>query len=147
VQAKTVLRHDADASWNAGLVMGLHRRRADASDEGGNTPYALVPFTVSSQDAANALHVTLGWQRDRNSHRDVTVWGVAGEMAAGKGFTVLGEVFGENAARPFVRIGARYAAVKDRVDVDLSIVGRSGGGRDERIVSLGVTLQTGRFLP
>lgn len=64
-----------------------------------------------------------------------------------RGFTPPAEVFGENAERPFVRAGVRLRLVKDELDLDLTVVARPGGTRDERFVSLGVFWQSGRWLP
>jgi hypothetical protein len=143
-QAKTVFRHDDNAAWNAGLVVGVVRRPADSLDDGWRNPYVLVPFTIGTPGSAS-LHANVGWRRD-SSRRNVTLWGIASESAVHGGFAWLGEVFGENRERPFLRIGGRYALVKDHVDIDLSMVTRRRAAREERWVSLGVTVQSGRFL-
>jgi hypothetical protein len=72
---------------------------------------------------------------------------MAAEVAVREALTLVGEVFGENAEPPFVRLGARYTAIRDQLDVDLTFVTRPGGTREERFLSLGVTWQSGRFLP
>ena len=43
--------------------------------------------------------------------------------------------------------GLRYVAIKDRVELDLSYAARPGGPRDERLLSLGLTWQSGRISP
>lgn len=61
--------------------------------------------------------------------------------------TAVAEAFGRNAERPFLRAGGRVSVIRDSLDLDLTVVTRPGGTRDERFVSLGVFWQSGRFLP
>ena len=58
--------------------------------------------------------------------RSSTLWGVAVERPVHAAFTVLAESFGDDRGNPFFRVGGRYAAIKDRLDFDLSFVTRSG---------------------
>ena len=147
VQAKTVLPSADDAPWNAGLVLGVIRRVRESQGNGWDNPYAIVPITFSPPDSSTALHVNIGWRHDRSGNRNLTLWGLAAETGAGERWTLLGEAFGENSQRPFMRLGVRYAAIKDHLEFDLSAVTRPGGTREERFVSLGVTWQSGRILP
>jgi hypothetical protein len=146
-QAKTVFPNVEDSPWNVGLVLGVIRRPLEERANGWQNPYALVPFTLTPSDTPHAFHASVGWRQDRADRRNVTLWGIAAEARLSERFALLGEAFGENAQRPFVRMGARYSAIKDRLDVDLSLVTRPGGTREERFVSLGVTWQSGRILP
>jgi hypothetical protein len=146
-QAKTVFRGAPDAPLKAGLILGVTRRPIEPEHNGWHNPYAIVPLTYTQRDSTNTFHTALGVRHDRSSGRNVTLWGIAAERAIGERFTALGEVFGENARNPFYRIGGRYTAIRDHLDIDLTIVARPGGTREERFVSLGVTWQSGRFLP
>lgn len=146
-QAKTVFPNAEDSPWNVGLVLGAIRKPLEAQYNGWDNPYAIVPFSITPSGTANAFHANIGWRRDRAENRNVTLWGIAVEAGAGERFTLHGEVFGENAQRPLLRIGARYAAIRDHLDFDLSMVTRPGGTKEERFVSLGVTWQSGRILP
>jgi hypothetical protein len=105
----------------------------------------IVPFSFVVGEGF--VHVDAGWARDREARRDVATWGIAGEMPAGERLTLVAEAFGEDRRRPFVRLGGRWSVIKDVLDVDLTVVTRPGGTRDERLVSLGVFWQSGRFLP
>lgn len=147
VQAKAVLPAAEKSPWNLGIVFGLTRRPLEAQFNGWDNPYVVVPFSVLPPNSRNAFHANIGWRLDRAGLRNVTLWGLAAETGIGERFTLLGEVFGENSEKPSIRVGGRYSAIKDHLDLDLSLVTRPGGNREERWVSLGVTWQSGRFLP
>jgi hypothetical protein len=70
-----------------------------------------------------------------------TKWGAIDRL------TLLTEAYGQNSERPFVRVAARWTAIRNTLDVDLSWVSRPGGSNAERLVSFGVTWQLGAFLP
>ena len=52
---------------------------------------------------------------------------------------MVAEAFGEGSGDPFARAGFRWAALKDRLWIDLTQVVRVGGERTERFTSLGLT--------
>lgn len=139
-QAKTVLRSMEEAPWGVGLVAGVTRKQRD-THRGWENPFLIVPVSAESKAASTTFHANVGWSHDRAERRHVTVWGVAAETAVSERLTLLAEAFGENAARPFLRAGGRFSVIKDRLDLDLTIVTRPGGTRDERFVSLGLYLQ------
>jgi hypothetical protein len=144
-QAKTILRSARDDSpWSLGMTLGLSDHRNQVHS-GWNHPYVLLPLSISVE--AVTIHLQPGWARDREPHRNLAVWGVAGEFAASERVTYLAEVFGENREKPFVRAGGRWTAIKDRLDLDLTYVTRPAGTREERYVSLGLTWQIGKSLP
>jgi hypothetical protein len=145
VQAKTVFPSADGSPWKAGLVLGVIRRPREPEHNGWDNPFVIVPVSYFGENMA--VHVNAGSVRDAAANRNLTLWGVAGEAKANERWTLLGEVFGENSGRPFIRVGARFAAIKDQLDVDVSAVTRPGGTREERFVSLGVTWVTGRILP
>ena len=145
LQAKTVLRSLDPSSWGAGVAAGLMRHPANQRFRGFENPYVNVP--VSFAVGSGLVHVNAGWNRDREARRDVTTWGVAGEMPVTPRVTAVAEAFGRNREHPFLRAGGRVSVIRDSLDLDLTLVTRPGGTRDERFVSLGVFWQSGRFLP
>ena len=88
----------------------------------------------------------MGTARVRDEGRNLTLWGVALEKPVTQRLTLLGEAFGENASKPFVRVGGRYTLF-EKFDVDLTWVTRSGGTGEERFWSLGFHWETSPFLP
>lgn len=145
-QAKTLWRPSEDAPWAIGLVTGVNRKQRE-THRGWENPYVIVPLSVTSEATGTTFHFATGWSHDRADDRDVTLWGVAAEKAVTPRLTLLAEAYGENAARPFFRAGGRYSLIRDRLDMDLTVVTRSGGTRADRLISLGLFWQTGRFLP
>jgi len=143
-QAKTILREATDAEpWGLGLVLGVTRRPLNEERRGWNHPYLYGIYTQGLCNTSVLFHFNAGWTRDAASRRDFTTWGVAVEGEVRDGVSLLAEAFGANATAPFVRAGARWMAVKDRLAFDLSWVKRPGGARDERFVSVGGTAWTG----
>ena len=148
IQAKTLLREMTDQEpWGVGLVAGVTRRPLNETHRGWHNPYVLVPFTQLICNTPLTFHANLGWARDREARRDVTLWGAALEAQVGSRITLLAEAYGQNWEKPFLRIGGRWSAIKDRLDLDLTWVSRPGGSGDERLVSLGVSWQSGALLP
>ena len=145
-QAKKVLRESRDDSpWAMGLVLGVSRRPLDEIHDGWDNPYVLVPFSFTLGDVT--VHAQPGWARDRETGSNQTVWGIAAEVAVWRQITVVAEAFGVDSERPFLRAGARWTAIADRLEFDLTYVTRPGGARDERYLSAGLTFYTGAFLP
>lgn len=143
-QAKTLLREMTEEEpWGVALVVGVAKRPLNASHRGWHHPYVLIPFTQAICNTPLVVHANVGWIRDREHRRDLALWGVAIEAEALERVTLLAEAYGQNSEKPFVRVGGRWTAVKDRLDIDLTWVTRPGGARGERFVSLGVTWQSG----
>lgn len=148
IQAKTLLREMTDPEpWGVGLVVGVTKRPLNETHRGWQNPYVLVPFTQLICNTPLTFHANVGWARDREARRDVTLWGAALEAKVGERLTLLGEAHGQNSEKPFVRVGGRWAAIDGRLDVDLTWVTRPGGSSNERLVSLGVTWYSGALLP
>lgn len=145
-QGKTLFRSLDDSPWGVGLTVGVTRKAQRETHRGWENPYVIVPVSLTPSEATT-IHFNVGWSQDRAKRRNVTLWGVAAESAVTQRLTLLAEAFGENARRPFLRAGGRVSAIKDTLDFDLTVVGRPGGTRGERFVSLGVFWQSGRFLP
>jgi hypothetical protein len=145
-QAKGLFKEIDDASrWGVGWVVGVNRDPRREAQRGWKDPYALVPASFAAGDAL--IHANLGWSRDRAERRDRSIWGTAIEVPGGARVTWLAEAFGEGSQKPFLRAGARIGVVKDVFEIDVTIVSRPGGTREERYISLGVFWQSGRLLP
>lgn len=137
-QAKSVIRAARDDSpWAMGVTAGITRRPLAQAHRGWEHPYVIVPMTLNA--GALTFHASPGWTRNRETGQDRALWGVAGEWAASGRLDVVAETFGEGSADPFARAGLRWAAVKDRLWIDLTQVVRLGGERSERFTSLGLT--------
>ena len=134
-----------EGPFSLGGAVGVVRRGLDAHVHRWDNPYVLA--IGSGEFGPVVLHANVGWSRDRETGRDVTPWGVAIEHAVHKRTTLLAEAFGVNRERPFLRAGIRHAAIAERLDLDLSVVARAGGGRSDRLISVGFLYQTGRFIP
>ena len=145
-QAKGLFKESDDASpWGVGWVVGINRDLLRETHRGWKDPYVLVPASVALGDVL--IHANLGWSRDRAERRDRSIWGAAIEIPAGTHVTWVAEAFGEGSEKPFLRAGARIGVVKEVLDIDVTVVSRPGGTREERYISLGVFWQSGRFLP
>jgi len=145
-QAKGLFRESTEASpWAVGWVLGVIRRPQSETHNGWENPYALLPVTYTT--GTFTFHVQPGWARNRETGQDLTVWGAAAEWHVTPAWDVVGEVFGENSAKPFVRAGLRWTPIKDYLDIDLTYVTRTGGTREERLVSFGFTWYGPPILP
>jgi hypothetical protein len=149
-QGKYAFRSVDEGPWGAGIVVGLQRspRREEKNDWG--DAYMILPFSFwlgADDNLRPVVHLNVGTTRVRDEGRNLTLWGAAWEMPLTDRLTVLGETYGENAAKPFFRLGGRYTVVDKVLDVDLTYVMRSGGTRDDRLWSLGFHWQTAPLLP
>ena len=145
VQGKKVLVHPTEGGAGFGIVAGFARIVRRETHRGYEDPYALVPVTWTPT-AGTAVHLNLGWTRDRDAKSDAMLWGIAGEHAITPRVTLVAETFGTDRDRPFGRIGARVNAAKG-LDFDLTVVGRSGGSSADRYLSIGLTWASSPFLP
>ena len=145
-QAKGLFKEiEGDSRWGVGWVVGISRDPLRETPRGWQDPYVIVPVSVAVGEAL--VHANLGWSRNRAEGRDRAIWGAAVEIPGGERITWVGEAFGEGSGNPFLRAGLKFSVVKDVFDVDLTVVSRPGGTREERYFSLGVFWQSGRFLP
>jgi hypothetical protein len=141
-QAKRVLVEPADAALGIGVVIGVGRRVLNERHRGWQNPYVTVPFTRPFGDAV--LHANIGWSRDKEASRDMATWGLAAERPQGR-WTLLGEVFGANSDPPYWRLGGRWSAVPEVLDIDLTWIRRRGGEASDRAVSIGFTVVSPPF--
>ncbi len=147
-QMKHAFRKVSEGEWGIGLVAGLTRHRVRESQTDWGDPYVIVPFSFGigeDKDSRWLVHLNVGNSRNREEARNITLWGVAFEKPVTERFTVLGEVYGENASHPFYRAGGRYTVIPDHLSIDLTYVGRSGGSTEDRLWSLGFHLEGDLF--
>ena len=128
-----------------GAVAGVIRRPMAETARGWENPYLIALF--SRKLGSTFVHVNAGWSRDRDERKDSATWGVALESSVSGAITLLGEAYGADREKPFLRAGIRYTAIAGLLDLDASIVSRPGGDRSDRLISIGFLVQTGRFLP
>ena len=145
LQAKTLFPAATASPWRAGIVIGVAKRPLNERHRGFHHPYVTIPVSFEIGEAM--IHANGGWSRDREAGRNLATWGLAGEALLSESLTVVAEAFGQDRERPLLRAGVRLSVVKEILDLDLTVVTRPGGTRDERFVSLGVFWQSGRFLP
>ncbi len=148
-QAKYAFKSIDDGPWGVGLVLGAARSLNREEKNNWGDPYLIVPVSFGfgeDKDSRLLVHLNIGATRARDESRNLTLWGVAFEKPLTEKFTVLGEVYGENAKNPYIRFGGRYTLF-DKFDVDLTYVTRSGGVKEDRFFSVGFHLETDPFLP
>lgn len=149
VQAKHAFRSIDDGDWGIGAVAGMSRFPQREERSGWGDPYLIVPLSLAigeDKDTRALVHLNAGTMRVRDRRRDLTLWGIAVEKPVNKRLTVLAEAWGENSARPFARVGTRFALLEG-LDADFSWVARAGGAKEERYWSLGLHWETKPFLP
>ena len=146
LQAKTLFRPLATNDWGWGLAVGkvFHPGISPGPNLLGNT-YAYIPVSVSFNNDALILHTNIGWLRDQASGRQNTTWGVGTEMKITDRLLAIAETFGDNRAQPYWQIGARFAVVPDKVQIDTTIGGQVDGPRDGRWISFGLRLTPDRL--
>lgn len=143
-QVKHAFRKVDDGAWGIGLVAGMARDRTREVKNDWGDPYFIVPFSFGigeDKDTRWLVHLNIGTTRNREEARNLTLWGVAAEKPVTERLTLVGEAFGENAGKPFYRVGGRFTVIPDHLDIDLTYVDRPGGERGDRLWSLGFHLE------
>lgn len=145
-QLKTLFRPLDTNGWGIGLAIGTVRHPAvnPGPNQFGNT-YAYVPLSLSFADDRVVLHANAGVLHDRRSGRDSTTWGLGAEIRLGERVLGIAETFGDNRDKPFWQLGARYAVVPDRVQIDATLGQRFSGTTAERWFSFGLRLTPDRL--
>jgi hypothetical protein len=83
------------------------------------------------------FHANLGLTRNHVEGRNAKVYAFAVERLGEQGIDVGGEVFGQSGESAWIGAGARYAIEAEKLWVDLSLAGQSGGSH-ARQVTLGL---------
>ncbi|WP_026224816.1 hypothetical protein [Methyloversatilis thermotolerans] len=145
-QLKTLFRPLDTHDWGWGVAVGTVRH--PAVNPGPNllgNSYVYVPLSRSLLDDRIVLHVNAGMLHDRQSDRSNLTWGVGAEVKLGGAWTGIVETFGDNRDKPFWQVGARYALVPDRVQIDATIGQQFAGPGDSQWFSLGLRLTPDRL--
>jgi len=94
---------------------------------------------VGTQTAGRMLfHGNVGFARDHFERENLVPWAAAAEHL-GERFDFGGEVFAEGRRSAWLGAGARYAALPDRLSLDLSYAVRTNSARTRR-ATFGMTL-------
>ncbi len=136
LQAKTVWRALRPDGWGAALAAGTSVDPVS----GARDLYAYLPLSWSINNDARFVHLNLGARRDDAKGQKVFTWGVGLEQPLDATFVVIAETFGQDKGNPLAQIGLRASLVPDRLQVDATMGGRFGGGRDQRWLSIGLRL-------
>ena len=140
-QAKTLFRPLETDGWGWGLAIGTirHPEINPGPNLLGNT-YAYLPFSLSFLGDAVILHANLGWLRDKETKSSRTTWGLGGEFKLTNRLLGIAEAFGDDLNRPYGQIGARYAIVPDRIQVDATMGQQIAGPSRSQWISFGLRL-------
>lgn len=146
LQFKTLFKPLESNTWGIGLAAGTvrHPEVNPGPNLFGNS-YVYAPMSYSLFDDAVVLHGNLGWLRDRASGRSNTTWGVGGEFKLSERLLGIAESFGDDRVKPYWQVGARYAIVPDRVQVDATVGQQLNGPREGRWISFGLRLTPDRL--
>ena len=102
---------------------------------------------MPSTDGRRTVHTNLGWTHDRRDGSDHLTWGVGLELEQTSRLFWVAESYGRDDGDPWYQAGVRFWIWPDRVQIDTTIGGRFGDGRDARWVSVGLPLLSPAFLP
>lgn len=115
------------AAFADGRIAVAGSLAAEVRSDGGPVTAALnVPVTVQASDGL-LVHLNLGWiQTDGDGH---ATWGINAERRLTARITAIAETFGDDQGGRGWQAGLRYAAVPDRLDLDVT-VGQPDADRD-----------------
>lgn len=148
IQVKHLLRPLDERGWGAGIAVGQSARSETAHRSGlAGDAYATLLFSAASRDEALVLHLNLGWQHQRDRHRDRGTWGLGFEARLAPRWTLFGESFGDGAQRPGWQLGVGHWLAPERVQLVASAGDRWGGPGGERWLSIGIRLLSPPLLP
>lgn len=136
LSGKTSLRELTEAGSGFALAYTLLAAKPRGRSMRGDASEVRAVLTVPQ--GAWQLHANLGVSRDHAAGRTSTTWGVALERAGAVGaLDLMGEVFGDDRARPWVQVGLRYPLIADRLFIDAAWATQPSRHGD-RLVSVGV---------
>lgn len=142
-QVKTLVRPLQTDGWGWGLAAGTvrHPDISPGPNLLGNT-YAYLPASFSFAGDRVVVHANFGWLRERVTNRDSVTWGLGTEWQVGERWTVIAESFGDHRNTPYWQVGARYAILPNRVQVDATVGRQFSDVAGTRWISVGL-----RFTP
>ena len=147
IQAKTLFRPLKTDDWGWGLAVGniRHPEVNPGPNLLGNS-YLYLPFSRSLNGDQTVVHANVGRLKDRASGAQHTTWGLGGEFRLNTRWQAIAEVFGDDQVRPYWQVGARYAVVPDKVQIDATVGQQMEGPLSGRWFSLGLRLTPEHFL-
>jgi hypothetical protein len=103
-----------------GLGLTLAWGLVSAKAESGSMEHELTYLNaVATRELARGWtgHANLGWVRSESASASSTTWNLALERALGNGVDLMGEVYGDDRAKPWIGVGARWA-VSDKLSLN-----------------------------
>ena len=140
-QVKTLVRPLEVDGWGWGLAAGSvrHPDISPGPNLLGNT-YAYLPASFSFAGDRVVVHSNVGWLRERVTGRNNLTWGVGTEIVASERLLLIAETFGDHRNRPYWQVGARFAIVPNRVQVDATAGRQFSDVPGSRWISIGLRL-------
>ena len=114
ISGKTVLRELTDDQAGIALAYALEAEKPS----GLRTRHAGSELTLvlSVPQGPWLWHAQLGWHRDHPDAQNRTVWGLALERAQALGaWYLMGELVGDDRTEPWLRLGARWNVLPQRL--------------------------------
>ena len=105
-----------------GLGVSLAWGLVSAKAESGSMEHELSYLNaVATRELARGWtgHANLGWLRSESARASSTTWNLALEHTLGNGVDLMGEVYGDDRAKPWIGVGARWA-VSDKLSLNAS---------------------------
>jgi len=131
VTGKTALRALSDDSYGIALAYTI---------DGNRTPGEPLRHTGSSASLVVSVphghtmfHANLGLTRNHVEGRNAKVYALAVERPGEQGIDVGVELFGQSSESPWIGAGARYAVRAEKLWVDFSFAGQSGGSHARQL--------------
>lgn len=103
-----------------GLGLSLAYGLVSAKAENGSMEHELSYLNaVATRELARGWtgHANLGWLRSESASTNSTTWNLALERALGNGVDLMGELYGDDRAKPWIGVGARWA-VSDKLSLN-----------------------------
>lgn len=143
VQLKTLFKPLETGGWGYGFALGRARHIGAGVDDSSNVQrYFYVPVSRSLLADRLILHLNLGATEPSGRERLRGIGGFGGEFdLTGAGRTwLMGEIFDQQAGRPFFQVGMRRWLVPGHVQLDATYGDRLDAGSAERWFTLGLRL-------
>ncbi len=134
---KTGLLPREDGQTGLTLAWGLAATREPGQSMKHELTYLNLVATRGFADGLTG-HANLGWLRSESARASTTTWNLALEQAVGGGVDLLGEVYGDDRARPWLGLGLRWAA-SERLSLNASWATQDERPR-QRLATLGFKL-------
>ncbi len=143
VQFKTLFKPLETDGWGYGLAVGRARHIGAGVDDTSNLQrYVYLPISRSLFGDRLVIHTNIGATEPSGGERLRGIGGIGGELdITGAGRTwLMGEVFDQQAGRPFFQVGLRRWLVPGHVQLDATYGDRLDDGSAARWFTLGLRL-------